>query len=363
MDQNVIRFDKLKRNSLPANLDLPAEMEKRALAGSVIAKNFLEGKRLIAKAIKIYENANSFEKFLLVGSLLRQSLRVSRQQVVDENDSIKMLVTIELLCEQKSEDGMYLRTIMGDTKRPNAGQFHLSHALECVRLFPGDPEFIIELGLWHELNRDYENACKCYKKAVEMRPDRVAWLFRLAEGLRFLTSGGIVGNRQQEVIDAYQRHIDLNEPDEPHVPMAYYQISLILALENKYELAEEFYRKGVAAENVRLPCWGEIGEEWETKKRARVLILGALATGKYGNLNSDADFVTKAMGELLKCKNVTNSAGSGREEAIKTAKVTCDNCGKKLGQNIFDCGKCNKARYCTEKCMKKNGKIHLIGCK
>jgi tetratricopeptide (TPR) repeat protein len=314
------------------------EIEKRASEGSLTAKNYLESKRLIAEGLKLLKE-NDEAKWPEAVSLFRQSYRLNNLFVLDEPRDMSTLKVYRTLGESNS-DAMFMLTSQHEA--------HLSlrdgieHCKKCTKLYPEDAEFWFALGSWYGFAGDYANGYKYCSKAFEMAPERHDWLFQVAGALRMYSETCDIGDKHEEALGLYQKYVDLNGPDARSVPNAYYCMSLMHAFKDDIELAQEFYNKGMQAEKVRLPCFEEIGEDYDPKTSAKLLIDAAKRAGvRRGNHGP---------------REATNRASS-------TERVTCDHCSKKLGCNTFECEKCKEKRYCSQNCLKKNTKVHKLQCK
>jgi tetratricopeptide (TPR) repeat protein len=211
----------------------------------------------------------------------------------------------------------------------------IEHCHKCVKLYPDEADFWFALGSWYGFDGDYANGYKYCAKAIEMAPERTDWYFQIAGALRMLTQDGEVGGRRGEILDLYQRYVDLSAPDARSVPNAYYCMAMMHAYSEETDRAQELYDKGMRAETVRLPCFEAIGNDYDPKKSAMLLIAAAKRAGRAG----------------------------GKSQAKSAQKLACDHCSKKLGFNLFECEACRDKCYCSQNCMKKNAKSHRLQCK
>jgi tetratricopeptide (TPR) repeat protein len=328
-ENQASQFEKSKHMPKLTYKGLNEEMDKRARQGSITAKNWLEAKRLNAEALLLINE----HKLPEAVALLRQSYRISglmisRSAFSKFNPVLKKLTTDGI----NNADALFCKTFLTDNYvYQDRG---IEHCLKCLRLFPEDAEFTNALGAWYEFSDVYENGYKYTKRSLELAPNRVDWYYQLASSLRLSTGDREMGGRRQEMIDLYHKHIDLNQVDERNVPNAYYYLAMMHAYSDEMDLAEKFYKKGLEAEAIRLPCYDKIDENYEPKVTAKSLISGVKTRKKKSKVCSDAN------------------------NNYVFDRVACDHCGKKVGVYKFECGKCKGKFYCSENCRKKNSKKH-----
>jgi tetratricopeptide (TPR) repeat protein len=323
-------FEKSKFTPKPTYKSLNDEMDKRARQGSITAKNWLEAKRLNAEAMLLINE----QKLPEAVALLRQSYRMNSGLTAAKPAAEKISAVLTKLTTDgnNNADALFCQSFMpGGYTTPSRG---IEHCRKCLRLFPDDAEFVHALGAWHGFAGDYENGYKYTKRSLELAPNRVDWYYQLASSLRLSTGDGEKGGRRPEIIDLYHKHIDLNPVDERNVPNAYYYLAMMHAYSDEMDLAEKFYKKGLEAEAIRLPCYEEIPEDYDPKMATRLLVSAARSGKKKGQMPSDAN---------------NNQAAE---------RVSCDHCGKKVGVYKFECEKCKEKFYCSENCRKKNSKKH-----
>ena len=288
-NNNEPRYTKPRHQPTGRAAAVHKEMEKRARNGSATARAHLDAQRLNTRAVQLLVAAE--RKPVQAAALLRQSLRLSSSLAVSADELTRhqpLLRLAKTAFERLGDtcaDAMLLRAVMVDAGEPR--QLGLAHALNCVRLYPDDAEHVYALATWHLRCGDYESARKCVRRAVELAETSGArsappeWLFQLAEvTLETVAAPDMLGEedgdgellceaRLREAIATYSQCVELSAADACHVPHACYTLAMVYADTGEMRLAEQFYKRGVEAERVRLPCFERLCDDYEPKTAAR----------------------------------------------------------------------------------------------
>ncbi len=310
---------------------LLSDLKGRAERGSVTARRYLRAYEQVLDA--------GFDAFY--GKDVHDSFRRYRQakKVWDEVPVMpRMLAKFNELAQeafqQNPKDAGALHVLVLSEACIAGGNYKafISKAKMCVTLEPSIPDFQVTLGLAYYDADEYENAVKCFDRALELeRSPQV--LFYKGRALALM-------KRSREAIACFEQYIEEGENDEPDMPMAFYLLVHHCSVIGLLAEADEYWKRGQESEElvIKLPFYEG-----------------------YGSLKvSVHELLIRRRASIGGCRSFGATPRGCADTGISDLK--CGACGK-TAKNLSRCGRCKSVQYCGRACQQKHWPLHKKSCK
>ncbi|PAA54040.1 hypothetical protein BOX15_Mlig026018g1 [Macrostomum lignano] len=227
-------------------------MAERVITGSETAKKYFVGLGLLADsytALQGGEHSEAFHLFRKAGSTW-QPLDIDALTW----ESFYSAATKAFRNDDRDAAALFVIMRYHQTRQLSSDAELLEMAKTCTELDPAVADYHTFLIQMYCTIGDFDSCLRAIDQARELESEP-AWLYERATCLRMQGR-----NNPKAVIEAYQKFISSNEPDNRKVPEALYCISREYIQLMDERKAREYFEKALRAESaeVRLPCFPPI---------------------------------------------------------------------------------------------------------
>jgi tetratricopeptide (TPR) repeat protein len=156
-------------------------------------------------------------------------------------------------------------------------------AVECCRTEKETATINTELGRSLHYQGRYEEAIRCYQKAIKIDPSNAKTHYNL--GISLSAQG-----RYEEAIECYQKAIEI----DPSNAKTHYNLGISLSVQGRYEEAIECYRKAIEIDPNESIFYANLGDSLASQEKheeaikcyQKEIIIDPNAAGTYNNLGA-----------------------------------------------------------------------------
>ena len=235
-------------------------LEEYSQRGYMFARRLLEAQTHYLRAMHIFFDDNISVDNRNIQFIQEFSASIRIQHIVIQlpealHDEIKLAVDCVLAqCKSKQSQLDEDARVCFGFLHMNSLQTTVEFLTVCIQRYPKSPFFLDLRGSLYGFIQKYDEGLADFNAALQLVPDDAQYLYDRAAMLRLIKHCNL-----NETVVAYDKFAKSAPFDHRKLPEAYYAAATCCitntTMDNRVELAEKYYEKGIEAEKNQLPCF------------------------------------------------------------------------------------------------------------